>query len=266
MPTIHPTSVVENSAIIADDVSIGPQCYVGAHVTLGAGCRLIGHCYIDGHTTMGKNNVVYPSAVLGMEPQDYEFDPKTLSYLTIGDNNIFREGVTVHRGTKPESTTIIGNGCFLMGNTHVAHNCVLGDKVVLVQSTGISGYVTLDDSCFISGICGIHQFCHVGRLALMSGGSFISKDLPPFMIADGRNGAVRGANVIGMRRHNFSREAITAIRKVYSIVYRSGLPTVDALEKIATDVPVLPEVNEFVDFVNSSTRGILKSDTGGRRD
>lgn len=266
MPTIHSTSVVADTATVAADVVIGPQCFVGPHVTLGPGCQLIGQCYIDGHTTMGKNNIVYPSAVLGMDPQDYEFDPKTVSYLTIGDNNIFREGVTVHRGTKPESATTIGNGCFLMGNTHVAHNCTLGNNVVMVQSAGASGYVTMGDSCFISGICGIHQFCRVGRLALMSGGSFISKDLPPFMIADGRNGAIRGANVVGMRRHDFNRDAIHAIRKVYSIVYRSGLPTQDALQKISEEVPDLPEVKEFVDFVNSSERGILKSDTGGRRD
>ncbi|OGV55834.1 MAG: acyl-[acyl-carrier-protein]--UDP-N-acetylglucosamine O-acyltransferase [Lentisphaerae bacterium GWF2_52_8] len=239
------------------------MAYVGPHVSIGKGCRLMPQCHVTGHTTMGENNTVFPFATIGSQAEDYHVTGGA-TYLKIGDNNIFREGVTVNTGTKDDSSTIIGNGCFLMANAHVAHNCELGNNVIMVVGSGLSGYVTVADKVLISGLSGIHQFCRVGRMAVLSGGSTISMDLPPFMIGDGRNGGVRGINKIGMKRNNFSEETIRAITNIYKIFFRSGLNSTNALAKIRAELPQLPEVQEFIAFVESSKRGVLTGH-GGRR-
>ncbi len=267
MPRIHPTAVVDPHARVADDAEIGPHCIVGPDVVIGPECRLLGQCYIVGRTTLGARNIVYPGVSIGTLPQDFAFDESTVSYVRIGDDNVFREGVTVHLGTKPETETVVGNGCFLMVNAHIGHNCRVGDNVVLVNCASVGGYVALGDGCFISACTVIHQFCRVGRFAMLSGVSAISRDLPPFMIADGRNGAVRGVNIVAMRRNDFSREAIRAIKDVYSLFYRSALNTKSALAKIRDEVAQLPEVIEFIEFVETSERGVLTQGVAaGRRD
>ena len=267
MPKIHPTAVVDPAAQIDDSVTIGPQCVVGPNVTLGPNCNLIALCYVDGYTKLGANNVIYPGASIGAPPQDMGFDPTKESYVEIGDNNTFRENVSIHRGTKEGSVTKIGNNCYIMANAHIAHNCKLGNNVIMVNYAGIAGYVTLNDGCFLSGVAVIHQFCSVGRFAMLSAASAISKDLPPFMIADGRNGAVRGVNIVAMKRNGFSNDAIRAIKDVYNIFYRGGMNAKNALEKIKKEVEQTAEVKEFIDFVENSERGVLTSGVAkGRRD
>jgi UDP-N-acetylglucosamine acyltransferase len=264
MPEIHATAIVDPKAQIADNVEIGPYCIVGPDVKIGSGTKLIAQCHITGQTTLGENNTVYPFAALGTQAEDYDFKGGN-TYLRIGDNNIFREGVTVNSGTKDGSETVIGNGCFLMANVHVAHNCILGNKVIMVVNAGISGYVQVGDNALLSGLTGIHQFCRIGRFCVLSGGSIVSLDVPPFMIADGRNGALRGINIVGLKRNNFSPDTIRAIKNIYKIFCRSGLNTKNALEKIRADLPAIPEVEEFIQFVESSERGVLKSNSPGRR-
>ena len=264
MAHIHPTAIVDPSAKLAEDVEAGPYCLIEHDVEIGAGSRLMGHCNIGAYTTMGTGNTVYPFASLGTDPEDYAFSG-TVSYTQIGNDNRFREGVTVNRGTKEGSVTRIGNGCFMMANTHVAHNCQVGDRVIFVPFSGIAGYCEIGNNCLISGLAGIHQFCRMGRMAVLSGGSQISMDLPPFMIGDGRNGGVRGFNIVGMRRNGFSPETIRAIKDVYNIFFRLGLNTKNAIEKVLAEVPQLPEVTEFLDFVRTSKRGILPGDHHGRR-
>ena len=263
---IHPTAVVDPSAELAEDVEIGPGCVVGPHVKIGTGCRLVAQCYIDGYTTLGRNNTIYPGVCIGTPPQDKSFEPGTVSYVVVGHDNIFREGVTIHSGTKPDTSTEIGNECFLMANAHVGHNSQVHDRVVMANGSVLGGYVSLGEGCFISGLCAIHQFCRVGRYAMLSGLSGTSKDLPPFMISDGRNGAVRGVNIVALRRNGFSKSTISAIRKVYDIFFRQGFNTRNAIEQIQARVDRLPEVDEFIDFVLTSKRGTLSNEASYRRE
>lgn len=264
MPQIHPTAIIDPSVKLADDVIVGPYSVIEHDVEIGAGTHLIGQCRIGAYTTMGKNNVVHPFASIGTEPEDYAFKD-LVSYTHIGDNNRFREGVTVNRGTHENTITKIGNGCFLMANAHVAHNCQVGNHVIMVVGCAIAGYCEIGDNCLLSGLTAIHQFCRMGRMAVLSGGSQISMDLPPFMIGDGRNGGVRGFNIVGMRRNGFSPETIRAIKSVYNIFFRSGLNITNAIAKVEDEVKMLPEVVEFLDFVKKSERGILPGDHHGRR-
>lgn len=266
MAVIHPTAIVDPGAELADNVIVGPLCVIEEDVKIGAGTRLIAQCHIGAHTTMGENNTVYAFASIGTDPEDYAYTPELgISSTRIGNGNRFREGVTVNRGTKPGSETVIGDGCFLMANTHISHNCVLGNRVIFVPYSGVAGYCTVGDNCLISGLSGMHQFCRMGRLAVLSGGSQISMDLPPFMIGDGRNGGVRGFNIVGMKRNGFSAETIRAIKDVYDIFFRHGLNHRNAAEKVRAEVPQIPEVVEFLEFVETSKRGILSGDHHGRR-
>jgi len=264
MPKIHPSAFVDPSAKLADDVEVGPLCVVGRDSSIGPGSKLIAQCNVGPWTTLGANNVLYPFSAIGGDPEDYSFSGEA-SYARIGDGNRFREGVTVNRGTKPGTETVMGNGCFMMANTHVSHNCVIGDNVIFVPYSGVAGYCLVGNKCLISGLSGMHQFCRMGRMAVLSGGSTISMDLPPFMIGDGRNGGVRGFNIVGMKRNGFSSETIRAIKDIYQVFFRSGLNTSNAIAKAEAEVPQLPEVVEFLDFVKASKRGILSGDRHGRR-
>jgi len=257
MPDIHPTAIVDPGAVIADDVSIGPYCVVGPHVSIGAQSRLIAQCCIMGRTTLGARNILYPNVCLGAEPQDYNFIAGTVSYLNIGDGNVFREGVTVHVGTKPETATVVGDNNFFMVNSHLGHNCIVGNQVIMANCALMAGYVEVQDCCFISGLTAARQFCRIGRFAMMWGLSAISKDLPPFMIVNGRNGTIAGVNVVALRRRNFPAATINALRQVHSLFFRGGISVKKGLAAIREHVPMLPEVEEFIRFVETSERGVL---------
>ncbi len=266
MAKIHPTAMIGDDVRLGDNVEIGPYVVIEDHVSIGDGCRLIAQCHIASYTEMGENNVVYPFASIGGDPEDYAYDPaQGPSYTRIGSNNKFRENVTINRGTHAGTETIVGDGCFLMANTHVSHNCVLGNGVIMVPYSGVAGYCQIGDKCLISGLSGMHQFCRMGRMAVLSGGSTISMDLPPFMIGDGRNGGVRGFNIVGMRRNGFSPETIRAIKDLYDIFFRHGSSMSNAIAKARAEVPDLPEVREFLEFIESSKRGVLSGDRHGRR-
>ncbi|MCF6176057.1 MAG: acyl-ACP--UDP-N-acetylglucosamine O-acyltransferase [Victivallaceae bacterium] len=264
MPKIHPTAIVDPQAQIAKSVEIGPMCYVGPHVKLGPGCKLMAQCHVTGRTTMGTNNIIFPFAVIGADAEDVSIENDD-TYLEIGHDNIFREGVTINTGNKPGTKTVIGNGCFLMANVHVAHNCIIGNKVILIVGVGLAGFVTVGDGALVSGMSVMHQFCKIGRLAIISAGSAFSKDIPPFMMAEGRNGGVKMINKIGLERAGFTKETIRALRNVHKIYFREGLNGSNALAKIKTDVPQLPEVLEFIEFCETSERGVLQNKIAGRR-
>jgi len=265
MAKIHPTAVVAPDAKLADSVEVGPYCVIEEDVEIGAGTRLFGQCRIGAHTVMGEDNIVYPFASIGTDPEDYSYDPSQVSYTRIGNGNRFREGVTVNRGTMPGSTTVMGDGCFMMANAHVAHNCQVGNKVIMVVGCALGGHCHVGDNALISGLSAVHQFCRVGRMAVLSGVSAISMDLPPFMIGDGRNGGVRGFNIVGLRRNGFPPETIRVIKSLYDIFFRQGLNIKNATEKVKAELPQLPEVVEFLDFVSSSKRGVLTGSRGARR-
>jgi len=257
MSKIHPTSVVMDGAVIGDGVEIGPLCYVGPNVKIGAGTRLISHCNVDGYTTLGENNVLHPFAALGQPAQDHSVVPGEATYLNIGDNNIFREGCAIHTGTAPGSATTIGNNNMFMNGSHVAHNCKVGNNVHYISLAVTGGYAEVQDNAILSGLVAIHQFCRVGRFAIISGCSAFSQDVPPFMMAEGRNGGVKMINKIGLQRAGFDAETINVIKHIYRIYYRSNLIPSNAIEKIKTDLPQIPEVLEFLEFCANSKKGVV---------
>lgn len=263
MPKIHPTAVVEEGAILADDVEIGPLSYVGPHVKIGAGTRLIAQCSVGGRTTLGERNLLHPFAAIGQNAQDYKIESDE-TYVEIGNDNIFREASTIHSGTKPGTTTRIGNHCMFMNCAHVGHNCQIGNNVIMVSASVLGGYCEVADGAIISGVTAVHQFCRVGRLAFISGGSAMSKDVPPFMMAEGRNGGVKMINLVGLQRAGMSPETIRAIKNVFKICFRSSMSLPNAIAKIRAEVPMLPEVEEFIQFCESSQRGVLSAGTGAR--
>ena len=266
MKKIHPSAIVESGAVLADDVEIGPFCYVGPHVQIGAGCRLIAQCHITGRTTLGEQNVLHPFVTLGDEPQDYSFDPACVSYLRIGDRNTFRENVTIHRGTKPESETVVGSDNLFMAGSHVGHNGKIGNHVILVNNALVAGYAEIFDHAILSGLVALHQFCRVGRYAIISGNSAFSVDIPPFMMAEGRNGGVKMINKIGLQRAGFDAETITIVKHIFRIYYREGLIPANAIAKIKAELPDVPVVREFLDFCATTRKGVITTPAAGHRD
>ena len=256
MADIHPTAVVDANAELADNVKIGPLCVIGPNVKIGPDCELVAQIHITGHTTLGRKNTIYPFASMGTPPQDYDFNGE-VSYLKIGDGNTFREGFTANPGTKPGTETVIGNNCYFMANSHVAHNCVIGDNVIMANDALPAGYAEIGDRAILSGLTAVHQFCRVGRLAMIGGCCAISKDLPPYMMCFTKNNRVSGLNLIGMKRSGIPAESIKAMKQVYRIFFRSALTPKLAMEKIEAEVPITPEVEEFMDFVKTTKRGIL---------
>jgi len=219
---ISPLAQVEPGAALGQDVFIGPFSYVASEVQLGDGCRLDSHVVIVGHTTIGQRNRFWPNAVIGADPQDYSYRPGAPTRVEIGDDNQFREGVTVNRGAeKEDGCTRIGNRNLLMSNSHVAHNCRLYDNTMLVNGVLLGGHVHVHDRAIVSGNSVVHHFATIGKLAFISGGCRVPTDVPPFMIAAGSdNPEVKAVNLIGLRRAGISEEAITVIRHAHRLLYR----------------------------------------------
>jgi len=253
---IHPTAVVHPGARIAGDVEIGPHVVVEEHVSIGPRTSVMAGAVLTGRTEIGADNVIHFGAVLGGDPQDTAFK-KNETYLKIGDRNVFREYTLIHRGTKDGSSTVIGNGNMFMGYSHVAHNCVIGDGVTVANTTQIAGYVEVGDRAFLSGGVLIHQFCRIGRLAMISGLSAINQDVPPFMTAGGRPCAVSGINVVGLRRAGFPPEARDRIKAAFKVLYRSGLLVPEAVERILAEFADCAEVLELANFAKAAKKGIV---------
>ena len=214
------------------------------------------NAYITGHSEIGRDNQIHMGAVIGHEPQDLKFDRKTRSYLRIGDRNVFREYCTVHRGTEPESATVIGNDCFLMGLSHVGHNCVLGNHVIVCNCALLAGHVHVGDRAFLSGGVVIHQFTHIGRVAMFSGNARVSMDVPPFTLAAERN-EVRALNLVGIRRLKLPAAAVAELKQLFRLFYLSGLNGSEALKQASAEGSfVTAEAREFIDFVRHSPNGI----------
>jgi UDP-N-acetylglucosamine acyltransferase len=249
---IHPTAIVSPQAELDPTVEVGPHAIIEAHVRIGAGTKVWANAYLTGHTEIGRDNQIHMGAVLGHEPQDLKFDRTGRSYLRVGDRNVFREYVTVHRGTEPESATIIGNDCFLMACSHLGHNCVLGSHVILANAALLGGHVHVGDRAFISGGAVVHQFVHIGRLAMLSGNGRFSMDIPPFMIAAERN-EVHTINLVGLKRAPLSAAAVSEIKKLYRLFYLSGRTGTQALQEAAATTPA---GQEFIDFIRQSPNGI----------
>lgn len=249
---IHPSAIVAAGARLGAGVNIGPCAVIEEDVALGAGCEIAAHAVIKRHTRMGARNRVAEHAVIGGDPQDLKFSPGTLSYVEIGDDNVFREGVTVHRGSREGARTRIGNGCFLMTCAHVAHDCVVGNQVVMVNQATLAGEVVVDDGAFLSGFVGVHQFCRIGRLAMIGGMTKLVQDALPFCITDGNPGRARGLNLTGLRRNGFSREEIAALKEAYRMLY-ARTPLEEALTRMKKMGSAA--VGELAAFIAGSKRG-----------
>jgi UDP-N-acetylglucosamine acyltransferase len=257
MAQIHPTAIVEPGAELADDVSIGAYAYVGPRVRLGVGCTVHHHGCIGGNTTVGERNVIHPFAFIGGQTQDLKYDGSD-SPLIIGAGNVFREYVTVHCPTSEGSETRLGNGNYLLAYAHVAHECVLHDDIIISSKAVLGGHVEVDDRAVVGGGSAVHQFCKIGRCAMLGGLSALVQDLPPYMVAEGNRAAVRAPNRIGCERCGFSPEWIAAVRHVHRLLYASGLNRSQALEKMRGD-PTVPEElkREFLSFRERCTRGLV---------
>ncbi|MBN1490400.1 MAG: acyl-ACP--UDP-N-acetylglucosamine O-acyltransferase, partial [Phycisphaerae bacterium] len=219
---IHPAAHVDKHAEIDPTAEIGPNVVIEGPVQIGPGTRIYPNAYINGWTTIGANVQIHPGAVIGHLPQDFHFTGER-SYCEIGDGTIIREFASVHRGTQPESKTVIGRNCFLLAHSHVAHNCILGDDVKMINNTALGGHVEVGSHALISAYALVHQFVRIGELVIVSGGSLITMDVPPFMTAVGE-AICTGPNTIGLRRAGYSPEERTAVKEAFKLLYRSGMP------------------------------------------
>jgi UDP-N-acetylglucosamine acyltransferase len=252
---IHPTAVVHAGARLGQGVEVGPFVVIDENVVVGDGCRLGPGVYLTGHTTIGRENQIHAGAVLGDAPQDlkYRHEP---TRLIIGDRNVFREHVTVHRSAKLEEATEIGSHCLLMAGSHVGHNCRLGDHVILANGALLGGHVRVEDRVFISGNCLVHQFVTIGTLAMMQGGAAISLDLPPFCMAAGVN-ELCGLNTIGLRRAGISSDQRLELRRLYHALFRRRGRLRDAISSLAGSRLAEP-ARRLLEFASASKRGVCR--------
>ncbi len=253
---IHPTAVVHPWARVGDGVRVGPYSVIGENVEIGDGCRIGPNVLIEGNTTIGKNNRFFHGASIGTPPQDLKYDGE-ITGLSIGDNNTFREFVTVNTATGQGDTTEIGNGCLLMAYAHVAHNCVIGNEVILANSVNLAGHVLVDDFAIVGGVTPVHQFVRIGKYAFIGGGSRVERDVPPFMKIAGSPPQVYGINGIGLERRGFSDERRARIKQLYKLLYRSKLNVSQALERINSDYKDEDSAT-LTEFISESMRGLTK--------
>lgn len=251
---VHPSSVIEPGVELGPGVKIGPFCRLESGAVLGADVRLDSHVAILGSTRLGAGCHVHAGAVLGDLPQDLAFDGASTA-VEVGARCDIREGVTIHRGTKEGTTTVLGDDCLLMATAHVGHNARLGNRVILANGAMLGGYVELGDRAFVSGNTAVHQFCRAGRLTMLSGNAAITRDVPPFMMTRVGTTRVMSLNTVGLRRSGIPAEGRAALKRAFRLLYRSGLNVSQAVRRIEAEIDS-PLVEELCEFVRSSQRGI----------
>ncbi len=255
---IHPTAIIHKKAELDSSVSVGPYCTIGEHVRIGKNTTLRSHIVMDGWTTIGEENTIYPFASIGLEPQDLKFKGEE-TRLLVGDHNMIREYVTLHRGTDSGGgTTRIGNHNVLMAYVHVAHDCILGDRVIMSNAATLAGSITVGDDAIIGGLSGVHQFVRIGSYSMVGGCSAVAQDVPPYVRVAGNHAKLYGINSIGLKRHGFSPEQIQILKSLYKLLFRSGLTLKDAIQQSREKWPDLPEAEVFLAFVENSERGICR--------
>jgi UDP-N-acetylglucosamine acyltransferase len=254
--TIAPTARVDPRASIGEGTSIGEYCVIEPDVAIGAGCRLEPYVYVKRWTTLGDGNEISAGTVLGTDPLDKTIKGER-SYLRIGARNKIREHYTISRGTQPESVTEIGDDNYIMTSGHIAHNCKIGSHIVICSCALVAGYVEVEDGAFISGGVVIHQFSKIGALAMIGGNTRVNSDVPPFMLCSDFNAAVKGLNVVGLKRAGLRPSDIAPLKKAYRILYRSGLKLEQALLRIEAECPT-EHTRRLVEFIRRSERGICR--------
>ncbi|HPX61633.1 MAG TPA: acyl-ACP--UDP-N-acetylglucosamine O-acyltransferase [Deltaproteobacteria bacterium] len=257
---IHPSAIIDSSATLAADVEIGPYAIIGKHVTIGSGTTVGPHTVIGDWTTIGANNQIFHQASVGAPPQDLKYKGEE-AWTHIGDNNIIREFATIHRGTVTgHGETVVGNSNLFMAYSHVAHDCRIGNGVVMANVATLAGHVTVEDNVILGGLVAIHQFVTIGAYAMIGGGTLVGVDILPYTIAtmSRRDAKLRGLNLIGLKRRGFSDQAISNLKTAYKILFMSDLKLPEAVERIKAEITGCPEVDYMLDFIARSQRGICR--------
>jgi UDP-N-acetylglucosamine acyltransferase len=254
---IHSTAIVDPKAEIGPGTMVGPYCIVEAGVVVGADCWLQHHVTLAGPMTAGRRNKFYAYCSIGQQTQDLKYQGEP-TYLEIGDENTFREFVTVNRSTTSEGKTQIGQRGNFLAYSHIGHDCAVGDSVVFSNNGTLAGHVQVGDNAIMGGLTAVHQFCRLGRFAITGGCSKIVQDVPPFMIADGNPAKVRGINVVGLERAGFSAETIKTIKEAFRLIYRSQFNTRQAIEAVEQELPASAEITQIIEFIRTSERGIIR--------
>jgi len=256
--SIHPTAIIDASSTLAPGVEIGPYAIVGKHVTIGKGTTVGPHTVIGDWTEIGENNQIYHLASLGPAPQDLKYKGEEC-WTRIGNNNIIREFATIHRGTVTGiGETVVGNGSLFMAYSHVAHDCRIGNGVVMANAATLAGHVTVEDNVIIGGLVAVHQFTTIGAHAMLGGGTLVSFDVPPYMIATpGKHDArLRGLNLVGLKRRGFSESTILKLKRAYKILFIADMKQPDAIVRVRNEITDCPEVDYLLAFMEQSKRGI----------
>ncbi len=255
---IHPSVIIEDGTSIGKNVKIGPYSYIATGVEIGEGTEIMSHVVVKGPTKMGKDNIIFQFASIGEACQDLKYQGEPTG-LEIGDRNIIRESVSIHRGTiQDRALTTVGNDNLFMINAHIAHDCVIGDHCILANNVTLAGHVIIENYAIIGGMSAIHQFCIIGEHAMLGGGSIVVKDIPPYIMAQGNHCAPYGINSVGMKRHGFEKVEISAVRAVYKELYRSGKTLADVIPVIEESAKEQQSVSAFINFFKKSTRGIIR--------
>ena len=248
MPNVHPSAIVDPTAEVAADVKVGPFCVIEGGTSIGSGTVLENNVTVMRHTTIGCNNQFMQGSIIGGAPQDRRYKGEPTG-LTIGDDNVIREFVTLNRATSEGKSTKIGNRCYIMAFVHIGHDCQIMDDVTITNSVGVSGHVTIEERATVGGMCGVHQFVRIGKLAMVGGMSRIVRDVPPFMIVEGRDQDVYDINAVGLRRIGVSSEARMALHKACKLLFKSQLALRNAMEIVKEEVPQTDEVEYLLQFV-----------------
>lgn len=255
---IHNTAIIDSKAELDSRVEVGPYCIIGPHVKIGKDTKLGPHVVVDGWTQIGEGCRIFQFASIGAIPQDLKYKEEE-SWVIIGNNNVIREFVTVNRGTaKSGGKTIIGDNNFLMAYSHVAHDCRIASHVILANAASLAGHIKIENYAIVGGLVGVHQFVRLGCYCIIGGGSGVNQDIPPYMMANGQRARLYGLNTVGLKRHNFSKEAISNLKKAYRIIFRSGLTVKKALDQVQAEMDNSPEVDHLISFIKSSERGITR--------
>lgn len=255
---IHPSAIIDPTAVLDEGVSVGPWSIIGPGVEVGANCQIASHVVIKGPTKIGKNNQIFQFCSIGEDCQDKKYQGET-TYLEIGDDNIFRESCTIHRGTVQDNAiTRIGNRNLFMVNVHVAHDCMIGDDVIMANNCAAAGHVSIGNHAILGGFTAVHQFCQIGTSAMCGAGTVILKDVPAFVMTNGNPAIPHGINTVGLRRLGYDQTTISAVKKAYKVVYRQGLTVVEACNTLTKMAEDTPEIKSLLMSLQTSDRGIIR--------
>ncbi|MBC3764881.1 acyl-ACP--UDP-N-acetylglucosamine O-acyltransferase [Neptunicella marina] len=256
--SVHPTAIIDPSASLGENVEVGPFTIIGANVVIGDNCKIESHVVIKGPSQIGRDNHIFQFCSIGEDCQDKKYAGEP-TRLVIGDNNVFREGCTVHRGTiQDQSLTQIGSHNLFMADAHVAHDCVIGDNNIFANNATLAGHVHVGDWVIIGGMTGVHQFCHIGSHSFCAAGCLLVKDLPPYVMAGGADMSTFGINSEGLKRRGFDSATISQIRRAYKVVYRQGHKVDEAVSILNDMANDTPPIKILADFIQHSARGILR--------